>query len=631
MGSKINFTEHQVIQIINDYNSGISIQKMSNQLNCCGQVIKKILENNNVIFRESTDFNKKYIIDEHYFDYINSEEKAYFLGFIFANSCLSKSSNRLTIKLAIQDKEILEKFKNIIFKSEYILKATENNYSLQFSGKFIKQSLLKLGYRSKFPNLKSNLNRHFIRGYFDGSGSFFNNNDAFRLHITAEDSFCFYIQNIINQELQVENFINKLSRDNVSSSSLDIGKNKEVLKFTNWLYNDATIFLKRKHDVYLELKLHRENIEKEIIEKEYKLSLQINNIINLYNSGKTLEYISNDLQMSISYIYEKLINNNVDIRKSQKYHNNHTYFDNIDTEDKAYFLGFLFADGNVSSNGNEICLGLHTKDKAILEKFQTFVYHENEQRLYGDEIRHNVRFSSPHMKQALINLGCTPRKSLILKFPNIDPKLLNHFIRGYFDGDGCICGDYGDDYGFNFLSTENFCKTAQQEIAKQLDVKTSYKIIEDMNGITSKFNVRGNRRILKFCNWMYKDAIHFLERKHAKYLDLVKTCQDVDERKIARHNAFLDRENARNLIIQQNKVTKQCTLDLIMVEKNKMLQQEVLVKQNILNEKLKIELDIIDFYQAGCSSREVGKLFGVDKKTVTNILYKHNLKPRASK
>lgn len=126
---------------------------------------------------------------------------------------------------------------------------------------------------------------------------------------------------------------------------------------------------------------------------------------------------------------------------------NEKVFDSIDTEEKAYWLGFLYADGALSSskdgkNSFAVSLELQNSDKGHVQKFQKFM--EGERLKLG---KHNNkghiswRFTccNKHLWQTLNSLGCTPRKSLILKFPNfISDELVRHFIRGYFDGDGCL-------------------------------------------------------------------------------------------------------------------------------------------------------------------------------------------------
>src|SRR5699024_9205607 len=131
----------------------------------------------------------------------------------------------------------------------------------------------------------------------------------------------------------------------------------------------------------------------------------------------------------------------------QKYKINHNFFDEIDTEEKAYWLGFLYADGCVREDRGCFRLGLQARDVRHLEKFRESLDSNhtiketnkvtNEKIYYGNYIF----IHSKKLVKNLVEKGCFENKSLTLKFPSYDivPKhLIYHFIRGYFDGDGSV-------------------------------------------------------------------------------------------------------------------------------------------------------------------------------------------------
>ena len=127
---------------------------------------------------------------------------------------------------------------------------------------------------------------------------------------------------------------------------------------------------------------------------------------------------------------------------------NNTVFDSIDTEEKAYWLGFLYADGYLDSSRNLIEVSLSDKDTSHLEKFNIFMQHKDLNHVKigkakcGNKEYKRCRWNvtNKHLWQQLNSYGCTPNKSLTLQFPNISifssNNLIRHFIRGYFDGDG---------------------------------------------------------------------------------------------------------------------------------------------------------------------------------------------------
>lgn len=144
--------------------------------------------------------------------------------------------------------------------------------------------------------------------------------------------------------------------------------------------------------------------------------------------------------------------NNMGLTKLEK--KDGTYFDAIDTKEKAYWLGLLFADGWVYANKNSrsysVGLELHSKDIQILEKFigavgyaANIVHRQRDISFNGYSYVTDtcyVRIFSKHMFQSLVRHGIVQDKTHSDLFPKID-QFQNAFIRGFMDGDGCICDD----------------------------------------------------------------------------------------------------------------------------------------------------------------------------------------------
>lgn len=186
-----------------------------------------------------------------------------------------------------------------------------------------------------------------------------------------------------------------------------------------------------------------------------------------------LEKIKKDLSLGISLtkikgnrntISKILKENNIEIpnKNNKLYNYNDTIFEIIDTEEKAYWLGFLYADGNVTKRlikkenrkdkfSYQLELSLAEVDKDHLIKFGRFMFQDfNEEKNLKKKIiklkekeyiAYKITINSKKIVEDLIKLGCVPKKSLILTYPTeeqIPFKLQHHFIRGYFDGDGCV-------------------------------------------------------------------------------------------------------------------------------------------------------------------------------------------------
>lgn len=127
------------------------------------------------------------------------------------------------------------------------------------------------------------------------------------------------------------------------------------------------------------------------------------------------------------------------MRNSKRPFKNRYIFDKIDTEEKAYWLGFLYADGSVGSKEDKIELSLAACDYNHIQKFKDFIGLDNKISYRKKQNAYRYSFRDKTFKEVLIKQGCVPKKSLILTFPTIDQvpvELIRHFIRGYFDGDG---------------------------------------------------------------------------------------------------------------------------------------------------------------------------------------------------
>lgn len=205
--------------------------------------------------------------------------------------------------------------------------------------------------------------------------------------------------------------------------------------------------------------------------------------------------------------------------KLPKAHFNEYIFDSIDTEEKAYWLGFIYADGCISDNGS---LELGIIDREHLEKFKRFINSKNSIRTkhYKEYTSYRIMNKSKHLKDTLISYGCTPRKSLTLQFPDVsifkDSLLTIPFIRGYFDGDGSVgvskCRNCTKPYPrVSIIGTQDIVT----KCLKYTDIHNTVAKYRGNNYYETKFT---HTKALKFLNTIYNNANIYLDRKYAKYL-----------------------------------------------------------------------------------------------------------------
>lgn len=214
---------------------------------------------------------------------------------------------------------------------------------------------------------------------------------------------------------------------------------------------------------------------------------------------------------------------------------NEHVFDVIDTEEKAYWLGFIFADGYVSLNSNNFEISLNGEDKVHLEKFNIFIEGPIDKVKVGkvkcgNTICKRCRWGSrsKHLKEVLISYGCVPQKSLILQFPSVSifksPSLIRHFIRGYWDGDGCLTWSNKEHtyLGISVLGTEDFLTSMKEYLPLKFDYKLGYNNDSDKTRVLSLFGKNG----FELAKYLYSNCTIYLDRKYEKYLEYCRLYEE---------------------------------------------------------------------------------------------------------
>ena len=211
----------------------------------------------------------QYTFDTHFFDEINTQEKAYVLGFLFADGYNYEKRGVVSLSLQEKDKEILDKISKCLKNTKPLQfidmikyhkgKSHQNQYRLSISSHYTSAILAQLGcgqkksYTCQFPAISSEMTPHFLRGYFDGDGSFAKHSKeieyTFKLCGTKEflNSFSEHI-NFPNRNLS------KRKKDKKNNWCLEIGGRLQVVSIGDYLYKDANVYLNRKYQRYLKLK-----------------------------------------------------------------------------------------------------------------------------------------------------------------------------------------------------------------------------------------------------------------------------------------------------------------------------------------------------------------------------------------
>lgn len=252
------------------------------------------------------------------------------------------------------------------------------------------------------------------------------------------------------------------------------------------------------------------------------------NIIEECKLSKNVMEISKKYNISTASIYYQLKLNGVDIEyiPVRKHTVNEKYFSNIDTEEKAYWLGFLMADGSISKtsqyqkNSNRLQINLSSVDRVLLERFKTSIETDAEivdyipKGTYSTNPMNRLDINSQSICIDLEKYGMIKNKTGKKNMsPDIHQSLTRHFIRGFFDGDGSII-KRENGYSVKFTANESILVQIREDFIKNLGILSIATISPESRGKKSyNMGIHCSEDIVKIKKYFYDDATIYLERK----------------------------------------------------------------------------------------------------------------------
>lgn len=277
-------------------------------------------------------------------------------------------------------------------------------------------------------------------------------------------------------------------------------------------------------------------------------------ICELYKKGFSTCDISNiffnDKAKCDRTIANILTKNNINLRPfgSENKVNNYTFFDTIDTEEKAYWLGFIYADGNIridKSNTHLLQIEIEQSDSYILDLLIDSLQYKSKIKNYERETveylpknlnyfkRENrfegynkiykgcsLQVSNEHLYHSLIRHGVIENKTLQMNLPTTVPKeLLNHFIRGYFDGDGSFSNGFIHNGKYEyaklvFYGQHNLLEYIKESL-KSLNLSDN-KIFDKKKEKVSMLSYGSKNDLALLYKYLYENATIYLTRKKEK-------------------------------------------------------------------------------------------------------------------
>lgn len=267
----------------------------------------------------------------------------------------------------------------------------------------------------------------------------------------------------------------------------------------------------------------------------YSEELQ-NEIVELYRDGWKIYDIAIKERITESTISRIIKEHGVHVRTpdqhARKYTLDHHYFDNIDTENKAYILGLLYADGCIQPERNFVTISLQESDVEVLRGLQSELktdkplsYLELSKKKSTFRNQYMFCLNSKYMAPVLVSKGLVPNKDFKLQFPTSDivpNEFIPDFLRGYMDGDGsiakreCRCSITG-----NIDIIQSMSDYLQETLGIHSSVYIPHK---DHITATRCLTIAGRNQVKKYLDYIYRDGncgLH-IPRKYQQYIDQYK-------------------------------------------------------------------------------------------------------------
>lgn len=257
--------------------------------------------------------------------------------------------------------------------------------------------------------------------------------------------------------------------------------------------------------------------------------INVSKILELYSQGLQPIEIGEELGCSNSTVLRHLKLQGIKFKRDYSKHRRNRlgrhlidedFFNNIDTEAKAYFLGLMYSDGSVSKKHK---FYLKLKDEDIIIKFKECLCCDYPIRriTYKEFYAYVLEVCSKKSCENLIKWGCTPNKTRTIQFPNIDKSLYRHFIRGFFDGDGCLqLQDKIYHCRFDLTSASKLFLEQVRPIITEQAFTNGY-LGKEKNCNVYHLNYSGHQ-VEIILDWLYANSNFYLQRKYNKY-QILKT------------------------------------------------------------------------------------------------------------
>ena len=244
------------------YNRGMSTNEIGKYFGVWGTTISSNMTRMGYKLRDVSHdrCNALYALDDHIFDCIDSEEKAYLLGYIVTDGHVSKN-NTLMFCAIDYDVDLLENAKRILKSTHKICAKSDKYRILNIHSDYLCNKLREYGLNNRksygfdFQKILScipdDLKRHFIRGMFDGDGSItiykynYFKKHSYHFGFTCWKPVAEYVKAYFGLHT-------KMAKETESVYTVVSSCITDIIKIKNILYDNATVYCKRKYNTFQE-------------------------------------------------------------------------------------------------------------------------------------------------------------------------------------------------------------------------------------------------------------------------------------------------------------------------------------------------------------------------------------------
>lgn len=318
-----------------------------------------------------------------------------------------------------------------------------------------------------------------------------------------------------NKRIKGDLVLSKESQDKI----IDLYVNKK--KSIKSIAAELGLSVKRTTDI---LKDHDVNIDGALIAQKYADDY-ILSIADEYVPGDNMYSLSDKYNIPVSTLQYRFKQLGIETTK-RKHKLNERYFDTIDTQNKAYILGFIMADGCVAKTDktqlstNRLIISISKKDRHILEFIKEELECDYEifdfipSGTYANNEMSRISINSKQLCTDLSKYGVVPRKTGVESFPILDKEFNRHFIRGFLDGDGYVTNN-GKTIGF--CSNRDILLDILNVLRTEFDLQSVANIRDDYRDKPlSYLEISHRNDIENIKSYLYNDANFYLERKYSK-------------------------------------------------------------------------------------------------------------------